>query len=52
LDPRFTGSNPAEDDGFSKRYKSVAPLPSEEQPFVVRFYGILKILAEYDRYFG
>jgi hypothetical protein len=29
VDPRFTGSNPGEDDGFQRRYKSVARLPSE-----------------------
>jgi hypothetical protein len=29
LDPRFAGSNPAEDDGFLRVYKSVARLPSE-----------------------
>jgi hypothetical protein len=29
LDPRFAGSNPAEDDGFLRVIKSVARLPSE-----------------------
>jgi hypothetical protein len=31
IDPRLSGSNPAEDDGFLKAIKCVGQLPSEEK---------------------
>jgi hypothetical protein len=54
LDPRFAGSNPAEDDGFltviknpqleflRRGSKAVGPM------LYVRFYGMLKNPAEYE----
>jgi hypothetical protein len=45
LDPRFAGSDPAEDDGFSRAIKFAARLRSH----FMRFYNMLKIPAEYVR---
>jgi hypothetical protein len=38
LGPRFTGSNPAEDDGFLRTIKSAARLTSEESEAVKEAY--------------
>jgi hypothetical protein len=53
LDPKFAGSNPAEDNGLLRAIKSLAQLPSDgkqsRRPHVVTFHGMLKISTEYDR---
>jgi hypothetical protein len=54
LDPKFAGSNPAEDDGFSRaieiRNKTFFGRELKPSADVARFRGTLKIPAEYDRY--
>jgi hypothetical protein len=53
LGPRFEGSDTIEDDGFLKTIEihSTTALGGGVKPsaHVVKFYGMLKIPAEYDR---